>query len=676
MIVGFFLNARGDHLLTLPALRALREFAWRVDQDFVLVTRTELHEVFFRDLDPTLTIAVDGRYHDGGYEFDVAVVAERIGACPSVFVSLNPWHGHQVDELLARLKPQASIGFAPSFDVAVPLDFDRHSSDLAFDAVRVLWPAASIATWATEPLLPPASVEMAIEFRRSLGDGPLLVAHPDTKPEKMWRDDRWATFADAWVRRNPDGMVVDVGLSDGTLWAACAHGERVLGGLGLSLADALAIVALADAFVGVDSCFLHQADLARVPTVGLFGPTRPHEFGTRWAPHRHIHFDALGDTPVETVLTALLELNEASTAAIGRQTQAPTGAAGRIIGRATAEGTARYAARTSCAPGHFRRCRGLTLGSIGWGTGHAGIDRDLAVVGALTHALASGCNVIDTAANYGAGLAPALVGAAIRRAVWSGQLARDELFVCSKAGFFSHLEPCRRPRGSDESGHDLSPSCLAAELQLQRRILGLDTIDAFLLHNPDELLRADRGLALEAVLIEAFSFLESAANRGWIGCYGISTAESLRVPSGHPLSIDLAAVIKLAETVGGPNHHCRVVELPISLTQREGLELPAHCVDGQEVPALCAAHLLGLITLASAPLVGGSRAALAAAAAIRDLFPGVEDPGAVLVQFARSAPGVTTALAGAITSAHVDAIADLVHQSPVQLDAVISGPVR
>lgn len=672
MIIGFFLNARGDHLLTLPALRALREFAQRVDQEFVLITRTELHEVFFRDLIPTLTIAVDGCYHDGGYEFDVGIVAERIGERPSVLVSFNPWHGPQVDALLERLKPQASIGFAPSFDVALPLDFDRHSSDLAFDAVRVLWQTASIGTWATEPLLPPASVAMAIEFRRSLGEGSLLVVHPDTKPQKMWNDDSWALFVDEWLQQNPDGIVLDVGLSDGTLWAACTHSERVLGGLGLSLPDALAIVAIADIFVGVDSCFLHQADLARVPTVGLFGPTRPHEFGTRWAPHRYIRSEQLIHAPVEVVLKALLELEKELASTIDRQTSVSYGNVRRIRGRATAEGTSRYAARISCAPGHYRQCCGLTLGSIGWGTGHADAGRDLEVVAALTHVLASGCNVIDTAANYGGGLAPALVGAAIRRAVWSGKLARDELFVCSKAGFFDHLEPSRRPRGSDESGHDLSPSSLAAELQLQRRILGLDTIDAFLLHNPDELLRANRRQELEDVLIESFRFLESAAERGWIGCYGISTAESLRVPHDHPLSIDLGTVVRLAKIAGGSDHHFRVVELPINLIQREGLELPAHRIGGEDVPALRAANQLGLITFASASLAGGSQAALASAAAIHGLFPGVEEPGAVLVQFARSAPGVTTALAGAITLPHVNAIANLVHQSPVQLDAVAS----
>jgi ADP-heptose:LPS heptosyltransferase len=42
----------------------------------------------------------------------------------------------------------------------------------------------------------------------------------------------------------------------------------------------------ADAFLGVDSCMLHAADLFRVPSVGLFGPTRPSEFGLRFARHR------------------------------------------------------------------------------------------------------------------------------------------------------------------------------------------------------------------------------------------------------------------------------------------------------------------------------------------------------------------------------------------------------
>jgi len=44
-------------------------------------------------------------------------------------------------------------------------------------------------------------------------------------------------------------------------------------------------VAESDLFVGVDSCMLHVADMARIPGVGLFGPTNAKEFGFYIGPH-------------------------------------------------------------------------------------------------------------------------------------------------------------------------------------------------------------------------------------------------------------------------------------------------------------------------------------------------------------------------------------------------------
>ena len=65
-------------------------------------------------------------------------------------------------------------------------------------------------------------------------------------------------------------------------------GDRVIPSCGLSLDFALALIAEADLFVGIDSSFLHAADLFRVPGVGMFGPTAPSEWGFRFARHRHV----------------------------------------------------------------------------------------------------------------------------------------------------------------------------------------------------------------------------------------------------------------------------------------------------------------------------------------------------------------------------------------------------
>jgi ADP-heptose:LPS heptosyltransferase len=66
----------------------------------------------------------------------------------------------------------------------------------------------------------------------------------------------------------------------------------------------------ADLFLGVDSLFLHAADLFRVPSVGLFGPTACEEWGFRVTPTwRHISGHGSMDTiQREAVLDALLSI--------------------------------------------------------------------------------------------------------------------------------------------------------------------------------------------------------------------------------------------------------------------------------------------------------------------------------------------------------------------------------
>jgi ADP-heptose:LPS heptosyltransferase len=70
----------------------------------------------------------------------------------------------------------------------------------------------------------------------------------------------------------------------------------------------MGLVATADLFVGIDSSMLHAADLARVPGVGLFGPTRAVEWGFRFAPHRHIDMSTMADITVQSALDAMEEL--------------------------------------------------------------------------------------------------------------------------------------------------------------------------------------------------------------------------------------------------------------------------------------------------------------------------------------------------------------------------------
>jgi aryl-alcohol dehydrogenase-like predicted oxidoreductase len=114
---------------------------------------------------------------------------------------------------------------------------------------------------------------------------------------------------------------------------------------------------------------------------------------------------------------------------------------GRMPGRATAQGTLRYAARFQgrSASGHFREITGgLVLSSIGIGTylGDPDDATDQRYTAAVVASVEGGVNVIDTAINYRFQRSERAVGAALQQ-LRSNGFSREEFVLCTKAGFLT-----------------------------------------------------------------------------------------------------------------------------------------------------------------------------------------------------------------------------------------------
>jgi len=118
-----------------------------------------------------------------------------------------------------------------------------------------------------------------------------------------------------------------------------------------------------------------------------------------------------------------------------------------LPGHATVEGTARYRDRFPQLrdAGHFRRPEhvvgvgDLWLSSIGLGTylGEPEDSADHEYIEAITTAVRSGINVLDTAINYRHQRSERNIGAALKQLATNGELRRDEVVVCTKAGYLS-----------------------------------------------------------------------------------------------------------------------------------------------------------------------------------------------------------------------------------------------
>ena len=340
-------------------------------------------------------------------------------------------------------------------------------------------------------------------------------------------------------------------------------------------------------------------------------------------------------------------------------------------------GTKRYQARFESLfrEDHFRETLGLRLSSIGIGTylGDNTDEEDEAYRAALSRAITSGINVIDTAINYRSQRSERTCGLVIRQAIADGQLGRDELVVCSKGGYVpldtnppdsreayqeyikrEFIDPeILRPDELVAGGHCLAPRFLRFCLAKSRQNLALRTIDVYYVHNPGQQAAALGHRTFLKRMSEAFNTLEEAAGRGDIGVYGCATWDSLRMPPGTKGHIELEELVNLAREVGGDGHHFRAVQMPVNLAMPEAVRVPTQSVRGRPVTAVEAAGALGLAVVASASLMQ-SRLASNLPSAIAEHFPALRTDAQRALAFMRGLSGIATALVGMRQVEHVD----------------------
>ena len=344
--------------------------------------------------------------------------------------------------------------------------------------------------------------------------------------------------------------------------------------------------------------------------------------------------------------------------------------------RATTVGTRRFAERAAPRDEDFRRTlpRKLAVSALGLGT-YLGdcTDEDDAAYSAIVHeALAAGVNLFDTAINYRCQRSERALGHALVEAIASGEVRRDELIVCTKGGYVALDSAPPESREAYErfleeelyapgilardelvrGGHSISPRFLDHQLQRSRANLGLQAVDLYYLHNPEEqLLAVDRATFNDRVRA-AFAMLEERASAGEIAGYGCATWTGFRVGPEHRQHLSLAELVALARDVAGTAHHFRAVQLPVSLAMPEAARLPSQPLGRKLVPLLEAADALGIGVVASAPLMQGKLTS-GLPEEIHALFPGCSTDAQRALRFAASLPGVSAVLSGMRSSTHL-----------------------
>ena len=356
---------------------------------------------------------------------------------------------------------------------------------------------------------------------------------------------------------------------------------------------------------------------------------------------------------------------------------------GRFPGFATPQGTLRYAARFQgrAAAGHFREVpSGLVFSSFGIGTylGEPDDATDKGYENSVVVAVVGGINVIDTAINYRIQRSERAIGAALKRLA-SGGFPREQLVLCTKAGFLTpDGEMPADPNVYFKSKfldtgiftvQDIAAGChcmaakyLDSQLEQSRRNLGVDCLDVFYLHNPETQLTEVPPEEFHRRIQAAFEFLESAVASRRIGAYGMATWNAFREDPKAEGYLPLEGMVEVASEIAGPNHHFRYVQLPFNLAMPEALTRPNQVVGGRAMPMVQAARALGITLLTSAALLQGQLTKNLPAFVGAAL--NLKSNSALALQFARSVPGLTTALVGMSKPEHVKANLELVGVEP------------
>jgi len=351
-----------------------------------------------------------------------------------------------------------------------------------------------------------------------------------------------------------------------------------------------------------------------------------------------------------------------------------------LAGFATPEGTSRYRDRYPQLseaeffrfPEHVPGVGELWLSSLGLGTylGEPDDAADADYTEAIRHAVRAGINVLDTAINYRHQRSERNIGAALGQLIQGGEVKRDEVFVCTKAGYLSfdqNLPPDPRAyflREYFESGildpqelvggmHCIAPDYLRNQIERSRHNLGLETIDLFYLHNPETQLADISPEMFRDRLKRAFAALEHEVKAGSLRHYGLATWNAFRVPEGSRDYISIAMAAEIAREVAGQGHHFRFIQLPFNLAMPEAYGLANQTVGKKNVSVLAAAAQLGIAVMGSASLYQG-RLTHSLPSVISQTL-GMKTDAENAIQFSRSAPGLTTALVGMGHKEHVAA---------------------
>jgi len=287
-------------------------------------------------------------------------------------------------------------------------------------------------------------------------------------------------------------------------------------------------------------------------------------------------------------------------------------------------------------------------------------------------AILNGINLIDTAINYRYQVSEEEIGEALSELFEENKASREQLVITSKAGFLPLEFPF--PENPYEwietnivkSGlatkeeiiidqHCLSPKYLRWSVEKSLKNLNLKTLDIMFLHNPETQLGYIDYETLLKRIEKAFKLFEKLVEEGKIKAYGIATWNGFLYEDTHKEYMSLGDIVKIAQKVGGKDHHFKYVQSPFNLGKPEAYNFNNQKgPDGKYYTLMQAINGYGLQLMASSSLLQLNLFKAKFDSKVGEAL-GTSDFNDVAsaLQFARSG-GALSALFGAVDPNHVE----------------------
>jgi len=271
-ILIYYSNAIGDTFMTLPTIRAFSSTYKRVSIICAPVHVYLLQEIAFEEV--FLLETSPGTLQESLPE---EVFPELQKRSFDFFISLSSFHNEIIGRIIANNSFKTAIGYVGEcydYELADPYA-QTNMFDVYFKSYSMLNRHAKIEEY-SQPIVPNKTSMGTLAFAEEFK---LVAVHTDTKPEKMWPESHFIELIRGIIQYAEEIVVLIIGMPKRDY---SFISERVLQHNSTDFEVSWELLTVSDYFIGVDSCFMHIADINNIPSLALFGPSNELEWGFRF----------------------------------------------------------------------------------------------------------------------------------------------------------------------------------------------------------------------------------------------------------------------------------------------------------------------------------------------------------------------------------------------------------